>query len=146
MDLPGALVPAHRTYVRESSQNSTRSCHNSKNIQGFLKQRKNTYNVRESFAITSTLKGHLTKFLHEKLWHLRWKFNIIDSLVQIIKALYKSSRSTVVFNNQVRDIFSDNSGCSLKMCPINIFLNNMQETLHNYHTYIFTGVSSMCTL
>ena len=81
---------------------------------------------------------------HEGLWQVLRKFGIEEGLVATIQALYSSSTSAVLLNNEVGDYFNTTvgvrQGCLLSPTLFNLFLENiMRETLHGFESTISIG-------
>ena len=81
---------------------------------------------------------------HEGLWQVLRNFGIEEGLIQTIQALYNTSSSAVLLNNQIGDYFKTSvgvrQGCLLSPVLFNLFLENiMRETLHDFHSTISIG-------
>ncbi|KAI8486085.1 hypothetical protein Bbelb_361850 [Branchiostoma belcheri] len=88
---------------------------------------------------------------HEGLWWVLREFNIDESLVQTIEALYKNATSAVLLGNQVGGFFRTTvgvrQGCLLSPVLFNMYLEKiMQEALYDHHTSISIGGRRICNL
>ena len=88
---------------------------------------------------------------HEGLWHVLRSFNIEEGIVGTIEALYNSSSSAVLLNNQLGEFFRTTvgvrQGCILSPALFNLFLENiMQETLMDHVTTVSIGGRPLCNL
>ena len=89
--------------------------------------------------------------LHEGLWHVLRSFNVQEGLVGTIEALYNSSSSAVLLNNQLGEFFRTTvgvrQGCILSPALFNLFLENiMQETLVDHITTVSLGGRPLCNV
>ena len=81
---------------------------------------------------------------HKGLWQVLRNFGIEEGLIQTIEALYNTSSSAVLLNNEVGEYFKTTvgvrQGCLLSPVLFNLFLEKiMQETLHDFHSTISIG-------
>ena len=88
---------------------------------------------------------------HEGLWHVLRSFNVQEGLVGTIEALYNSSSSAVLLNNQLGEFFRTTvgvrQGCILSPALFNLFLENiMQETLVDHITTVSLGGRPLCNV
>ena len=105
---------------------------------------KHLQHQRDLFHNFIDFKKAFDRVWHEGLWQVLRTFGIEEGLVQTIQALYKTSSSAVLLNNQVGDYFKTTvgvrQGCLLSPVLFNLFLENiMRETLHDFHSTISIG-------
>ena len=79
-------------------------------------------------------KKAFDKVWHDGLWHVMSEFGIGNELIKIIKLLYNSAKSYVLFNNQIGIYFNTTvgvrQGCLLSPVLFNIFLERIiQDSL-----------------
>jgi len=105
---------------------------------------KHRQHQRDLFHNFIDFKKAFDRVWNEGLWQVLRMFGIEEGLVQTIQALYNTTSSAVLLNNQVRDYFKTTvgvrQGCLLSPVLFNLFLVNiMRETLHNFHSTISIG-------
>ena len=81
---------------------------------------------------------------HQGLWQVLRNFGIEEGLIQAIQALYNTSSSAVLLNNQIGEYFRTTvgirQGCLLSPVLFNLFLENIfRETLQDFHSTISIG-------
>ena len=105
---------------------------------------KHLQHQRELFHNFIDFKKAFDRVWHEGLWQVLRKFGIEEGLVTTIQALYSSSSSAVLLNNEVGDYFKTTvgvrQGCLLSPTLFNLFLENiMRETTHDFESTISIG-------
>ena len=81
---------------------------------------------------------------HEGLWHVMSSFGIGSDIIQCIKSLYMSSKSSVLLNNNIGTKFNTavgvRQGCLLSPVLFNIFLEKiMLDSVTNQPSIISIG-------
>ena len=110
---------------------------------------KHLQNQRDLFHNFIDFKGAFYRVWHAGLWQVLRSFDIQKGLVKAIQALYENSGGAVLLNSHLRDFFKATVGvrpCLLSLILFNLFLEIMQETLHNHHTSISIGGKPICNL
>lgn len=104
-----------------------------------------------SSTTSVTLKKAFDRVWHDGLWQVLRNVKIDEGIVEIVKALYESTSSAVLLNNQIGYFFPTTigvrQGCVLSPILYNLFLEQiMLETFQDHHTSISINGGAICKL
>lgn len=105
---------------------------------------KHLQHQRDLFHNFIDFKKAFDRVWHEGLWQVLRDFGIEEGLILALEALYKTSRSAVLLNNEIGEYFETTvgvrQGCLLSPVLFNLFLENiMRETLSDFQSTISLG-------
>jgi hypothetical protein len=96
------------------------------------------------------LKKAFDRVWHDGLWQVLRKFGIGEGLIQTINALYNTSGSAVLLNNQIVDYFKTTvgvrQGCSLSPVLFNLYLESIMREIHDFHSTVSIGGKTISNL
>ncbi|KAL8579713.1 hypothetical protein ACOMHN_034789 [Nucella lapillus] len=104
--------------------------------------KKHLKHQRDLFHNFIDFKKAFDQVWHDGLWQVMRNYNIDSNIIDVIKALYDDSKSAVLLNNHIGELFRTTvgvrQGCLLSPVLFNIYLENiMTEALSGFQPSIY---------